>query len=275
MNGPRFKGKVAVITGGASGIGLATARLLANEGASVMIGDINAEGAERAAAGIVAGGAQASSCWVDVQESAAVLQLVERACERFGGVDILHNNAAALQLVTVDFDVVSIAVETWDQTLAVNLKGVMLGCKHAVPVMRRRGGGVIINTASTAGLAGNLAAHAYGTSKSAVMALTRHIATAYGREGIRCNAVAPGFVDTAGARGATPARNREIIRRNTPWPRLGTADDIARAVAFLASDDAEYINGQTLAVDGGMLSHTPFFSDLVYGSPFEEKTLTD
>ena len=255
----RLAGRVAIVTGAGSGIGRATATLLAAEGAHVLVADINEPAAAGVAADIVAAGGDAAPSVTDVSVEAQVAAMVAAAVERWGRLDILHNNAADLGPSTLGRDrhVARMEREVWDRTLAVNLTGAMLGCKYAVPEMIRGGGGAIVNTSSAAAFGGHHSLVAYGVSKAGLNALTQYVATAYGRDGVRCNAVAPGFVLTEAAeRGYDEAQQREFERYHLT-PRLGRPDDIARAVLFLVSDDAVFVTGHVFPIDGGFLAHSP------------------
>jgi NAD(P)-dependent dehydrogenase (short-subunit alcohol dehydrogenase family) len=258
-------GKVAIVTGAASGIGERTARTLAARGAAVVVADIDERGAKEVAESISAGGRTASWFAVDVSVEDQVAALVQHAADRFGGLDVMHNNAAdtRAEVIGQDGTVDTMDVGVWDQTMAVNLRGTMLGCKHAIPRLLERGGGVIVNTSSNSGLSGDLSRTAYGASKAGINALTMYVATQYGMRGIRCNAVSPGLVMTPAAERNLTGEAREIFRLNHLTPRFAAPDDIARVVAFLASDDASFINGQVLCVDGGMLAHTPTYAQFM------------
>ncbi len=259
----RLKGRVAIVTGGASGIGRASAIRLAAEGAAVAIGDLSEPGAQEVAAEIEQAGGRAFGLETDVSQESDIQALVGRTIERFGQLDILHNNAAALGNAAVgpDFMIDSLDVEVWDRTMAINLRSVMLGCKHAVPEMIKRGGGSIINTSTGSSIHGDIVGPAYATSKAAVNTLTLYVATQYGKQGIRCNAILPGLIMTPavdiGIDDATV--NRILDHHLTPY--VGHPDDIAAMVAYLASDEARYVTAQLLRVDGGITSHSPMVAD--------------
>ncbi|MEY2874925.1 MAG: hypothetical protein RLZZ373_2296 [Pseudomonadota bacterium] len=257
----RFANQVAIVTGGASGIGEATCRRLVAEGATVVIADLNAERAEALAAEL---GVQASAKGFDAADVHSIEDLVLGTVARFGRLDVLHNNAALSSpaLHARDRNAIDIEFEVWDQVMAVNLRGYLAGCKFALPTMIAQGGGAIVNTASTGGFAGDITRMAYSVSKAAIIGLTRQIATHHGAQGVRCNAVAPGLVLTPGTRGAA-ASVIEVMQRHLLVPEVGEPDDIAALVCFLASAEARYINGQTYIADGGMLAHNPTMADLV------------
>ncbi len=256
----RFTGKVAIVTGAGSGIGRATAMLLASEGARVTVADISGETSAKVVREIEAAGGAARAQVVDVSDDAGVAAMVADTVAAFGGLDILHNNAAALDQNRNDQDVVSMDLDTWRRVLDVNLTGVMLGCRNAIPPMLERGGGAIVNTASAAAFYGSRSLLAYGTSKAAVVALTQYVATAYSDRGIRCNAVAPGVVVAAEAQAAAGGPMSNRLRRYTLGHlvgRLGYPEEIAAAVAYLASDAAAFVTGTVLRVDGGFTAHDP------------------
>jgi len=262
--GERVAGKVAVITGSASGIGRATAALFAAEGASVVLADLDGEGAERAAEEIRAAGGRAIAQRTDIAVEADIARMVEAAVDEFGGLHVLHNNAAmtASHEHAQDADLLTMSVEFWDRSFSVNLRGAMLASKHAIPVMIAGGGGAIVNTSSNQSLAGDLSQFAYSAAKAGVNALTRSIATAYGRRGIRCNTVAPGFIATASTGKAVSAEMADAIVSSNLIPRAGQATDLAQAVLYLASDEASFVTGQLISIDGGQLAHLPHYSFL-------------
>jgi len=248
----RLEGKVAVMAGGAGGIGTACSKRLAQEGASVVVGDLDGAAAEAVAAGIVRAGGRAIGCRLDLADAASVAALFDRAVAAYGGVDTLHCNGAAIADIASDLDALEVDLGLWDRTLAVNLTGYLLCTRAALPLMLDRGGGAIVYTSSGAGITGENVRVAYGVSKAGVNALARHVALRWGKQGIRANCVSPGLVLTPPAR--TNAADRlDLLLSMTASPRLGEPEDIAAMVAMLVSSDGEWINGQTYVVDGGML----------------------
>ncbi|MGC5011262.1 SDR family NAD(P)-dependent oxidoreductase [Streptosporangium sp. DT93] len=259
MGGPggRLAGRVALVTGAASGIGAATARRLAAEGALVGVADLWIAGARRVAGQIRSAGGTACALRCDVSQEAEVRAAVSELTASFGPLDVLHSNAACLdrEVYGRDRDVLDLAVEVWDRTMAVNVRGAMLMVKHAVPVMRD--GGAIVLTSSVSGLVGAADHAAYGTSKAALTGFTRYVATMYGSRGIRCNAIAPGLVMTDAAREAMPPERlaEKAAERLLPWP--AEPDDVAALAAFLVSDEARCVTGQTIVLDSGTTAHRP------------------
>lgn len=251
----RFTGRVAVVTGAGSGIGAATARLLAAEGAAVTVADLDDAAAAAVVAEIAAAGGVARAQSVDVAVADSVAAMVADTVAAFGGLDVLHNNAAVIALNAEDQDVVTGDLDTWHRVLDVNLTGAMLGCRFAIPAMLERGGGAIVNTASAAAFYGSRTMAAYGVSKAGVVALTRYVATAYADRNIRVNAVAPGVVvakERQAADAASPSPRLAPYVAGHPVGRLGYPEEIAAAVAYLASADAAFVTGECLRVDGGL-----------------------
>jgi len=260
----KLAGRVAIVTGGGSGIGRASALALAREGAAVVVADLSEERARLVAAEIASAGGRAHAQAADVADEASVVAMIDAAQMQFGGLDILHNNAAATDWSVLggDGELAELELAIWERTLAVNLRGVLLGCKHAIPRLLARGGGAIVNTSSASGQTGDLVRTAYGVSKAGVDGLTRYVATQYGKRGIRCNAIAPGVIETPALRQNVPPEQVALFERHHLTPRLGTPEDIASAVVFLASDDAAFITGQILSVDGGLLAHHPTVAEV-------------
>jgi NAD(P)-dependent dehydrogenase (short-subunit alcohol dehydrogenase family) len=260
----RLAGKVAVVTGAGSGIGAATATTLATQGASVVVADLNAAGAEKTVAQIHEAGSVATALTFDLGDAASIAELVQAAVAAYGGIDILFNNAAATHLGnTVDVPIEQADGDVWDDTLRINLRGTMQVTKHVVPHMIARGGGSIINASSGAGLTGDLGHPAYGASKAAIVRLTTYTATEFGKRGVRCNAIAPGLIVTPQTeKSYAGGPLRDIMLRHHLTPRLGRPDDIANAVLFLASDESSFITGQVISVDGGLLAHAPYWADV-------------
>lgn len=252
---PRFMGKVAIVTGGAGGIGRAAAVRFASEGAGVVVVDLPNSALDETVAAVQQAGGTALPVGADVTRAVDVEGYVDQAVRHFGGVDILFNNAGIEGFIGSMLDYPE---EMFDRVLAVNVKGVWLGMKYVIPRLRERGGGAIVNTASVAGLRATPTIIAYGASKHAVVGMTKSAATAFGREGVRVNAVCPSPIETrmmrALERGTDPddpeAAKARMAARN-PTGRYGEPEEVAALVAFLCSSDASYINGGIYTVDGG------------------------
>ncbi|MGA2307312.1 MAG: SDR family oxidoreductase [Acidimicrobiales bacterium] len=251
---PDLTGKVAVVAGSATGVGAATAKRLARDGAKVVLGDINADGARMGAEQITGEGGSATWFGFDISDEAAVESLMQHAMDAYGQINLLHNCAADFSdsMLFNDTDAVRTPLDVYDRALAVNLRGYLLTCRSAIPHMLEAGGGAIVNTSSLASQVAERGLRmAYGISKSGVNALSRHVAVTYGKQGVRCNVVSLGMVLTEKLRVGLPAEVIEQYTAQIPSPRACTPEDVAAAVAFLLSDDAEAINGQTIIIDRG------------------------
>lgn len=248
----RLQGKVALITGGASGMGRVASLLFAAEGADVVLTDLNDELGETTASEITEAGGRSLYVHADVSREADAEAMVGAAVDRFGKLSILYNNAGVM--LPADGSVHTTDESVWDLTLAVNVKGVAFGCKYGVPAMLASGGGSIINVASfVAWLGAATSQTAYTASKGAVLAMTREIAVEYARKGIRCNALCPGPIETPllmQLLSDEEKRQRRFV--HIPMGRLGHAEELAKAALFLGSDDSSYMTGTSLIVDGGI-----------------------
>jgi NAD(P)-dependent dehydrogenase (short-subunit alcohol dehydrogenase family) len=247
-------GKVAVVVGGAGGIGTATCTRLAEEGCAVLVGDVDAAAATAVADRITSNGGRALSMEVEIGDEEQVRALVDRAAADLGGLDIVHANAADLtpEGIGSDSDVVDMPLDSFDRTISAGARGHLLCARHAIPHLLERGGGALVFTSSGSAFAGEPQRPAYAMSKSGINALVRHIASRWGKDGIRANAVAPGLVQTEKNFAILDDESTlDLILSTIRSPRVGKPDDIAAMVAFLASDDGEWINGQVISVDGG------------------------
>jgi NAD(P)-dependent dehydrogenase (short-subunit alcohol dehydrogenase family) len=250
-------GKVIVVAGAATGLGAATAKRLADEGARVVVGDVAGELAEGTAAAIRDAGGSAVAVRYDAVDENSVRALGAAAVSEFGGLDGWHNNAADTSETgtrsELDADASTVSLNVWNRTFEVNLRGYLFGVRTAIPLLLERGGGAMVHTASNGALLAlpNLAA--YNASKAGVISLSRHVATRWGKEGIRSNVVSPGFVRTGARRETLDSAEVEFLLDQAYSSRIGAPEDIAAAVAFLMSSDASWINGQVLSVDGGQV----------------------
>ncbi len=240
-------GKTALVTGAAQGIGKDIALALATDGADVAICDVNLEAAQKTAADIEAKGRKSLAVKANVAASADVTSMIEQVVEKFGRIDILVNNAG----ITRDGLILRMKDEDWDLVLSINLKGAFLCAKSALKYMTKQRGGTIINIASIVGAMGNAGQANYVASKAGLIGLTKTIAREYANRGITANAVAPGFIETAMTQ-ALPENVRQELAKQIPMGKLGTPEDVANAVRFLASPWASYITGQVVHVNGGM-----------------------
>jgi NAD(P)-dependent dehydrogenase (short-subunit alcohol dehydrogenase family) len=251
----RFDGEVAIVTGAAGGIGSATCRRLVEQGARVVVADVDADGADALAREL---GDAAVAIAFDLGVPEDVERLVAQTVERLGRLDVLVNNAALRTPETMarDTTVEDLDVDAWREVMDVNALGSAVACKHAIPHLRAGGGGSIVNLTSEQAIAGANVGSAYSASKAAIIALTRAVATQCGRDGIRCNAVAPGLIGSP----RILAVAGELIDAVLPHlliGRVGEPEDVADLICFLASREARYITGQVYAVDGGYLAHLP------------------
>ncbi|HSL09812.1 MAG TPA: glucose 1-dehydrogenase [Actinomycetota bacterium] len=248
----RLHGKVAVITGGGSGMGRVASELFAREGARVVVADVADDAGRATADAITANGGDALYVHADVADDEQAHEMIDAAVDAFGSLDVLYNNAGVMPAADGSIDAMDDA--TWDLVLSINVKGVAHGCKYGVPAMIASGGGSIINVASFVAWMGAATSQtAYTASKGAVLAMTREIAVEYARKGIRCNALCPGPIDTPllAELLAEPAqRQRRFV--HIPLGRLGRPEELANAALFLASDDSSFMTGASLIVDGGI-----------------------
>lgn len=246
--------RVVVVVGGGSGIGAATSARLGEEGCRVVVGDVAEDAAQQTAARIAAAGGTATHVAFDLADTASVADLIHSATTTYDGVDLLFNVGADMSTLRADTDVVDIDFGVWDRVMAVSLRGYVAAMKYAIPAMLRRGGGAIVNMSSAAAFQGEPARPAYATAKAGIGALTRHVASRWGKDGIRCNAVAPGFTATDAIRSVPqwPELEAAALKR-IRGTRVGDPEDIAALVAFLLSSEGSWINGQIVNIDGGTI----------------------
>jgi NAD(P)-dependent dehydrogenase (short-subunit alcohol dehydrogenase family) len=253
----KLEQRIAVITGAGSGIGQAMVRLFAGEGARILAADVNENAAQETARMVTEAGGTCRAFAVDVSRPDQVRAMIDQAIAAFGRIDILCNNAG----IGSTTDVVECEPDEWDRVMTVNVKSVYLGCKYAIPHMLAQGGGVIVNTASVAGMVGLPKRASYSASKGAVIALTRQVAVEYVEQGIRVNCLCPGTVDSPWVgrllqQADDPVAARQALVARQPLGRLGTPEEIAAAALYLVSDDAAFITGTGLVIDGGLTARS-------------------
>ena len=251
----KLDGRVAVVTAGGAGIGAATVRRLVAEGAAVVVADISGTRAGAIAESMTKGGGRAAPIKMDAADPAAVERTIALALDRFGRLDVMVNNAGVAELAPLH----EVSLESWNRVIAVTLTGTFLGMKHCIPLMRRQGRGVIVNTASISGTAGDYGLSSYNAAKAGVINLTKSAAIENAKYGIRVNCVCPGAINTRAPEILGRDLADEVRRRQAaahPVGRLGEPEEIANAIAFLASDDASFITGVALTADGGLTAHT-------------------
>lgn len=249
----RLKGKIAIITGAGRGIGLAGAKAFAREGASVVIAEIAEEPGLAAESAIRQAGGEATFIRTDVSDSQSVQRLMSATMARYGALHILYNNASVF-LAKADAVVTELAEETWARILAVNLNSVFFCCKYGIPLIEASGGGAVINTGSSAGVIGVPGCDAYTATKGATVSLTRSLAVACGKRGVRVNCICPAGIETEMVKASNlddPGFDAGYFFRKAPLSRLGTAEEVAALALFLASDESAYINGAIIRADGG------------------------
>jgi 3-oxoacyl-[acyl-carrier protein] reductase len=247
----RLNGKVALITGAASGIGRAQAELFAREGAAVVVADLNRAGAQQVLADIEAAGGSGLALAMDVSDAGSVDAGVKAAVDQFARIDVLSNTAGAFDDYQQALDT---SRELWDKVLAVNLTGIHLVTRAVLPTMLDNGGGRVVSIASGAGLVGGGGGAAYTSTKHAVIGYTRQLAAGYGNRGIRANAIAPGLIDTPMVANISHTEETQAWLASQPGGRLGRPEDVAMAALFLVSDESDFIHGVTLPVDGGLIN---------------------
>ncbi|RZF63449.1 SDR family oxidoreductase [Sphingomonas populi] len=259
----RMDGKVALVIGGSTGIGAKTAQLLAHRGAKVVVAGLGQSDIDKTVSEIEAEGGTALGVLVDLADESAVADCVQRTVDTFGALHALHANAAATGKEALANDVVLADMDfaAWDYVMTINLRGLALAAKYSIPPMIKAGGGSIVFSGSGRGRQGHLEYTAYGVSKSGVEGLSRYVATQYGKDGIRSNVLEIGLIMTDAVRGNVPEQLRDLFLQHHLTREFGRPEDVASAAAFLLSDEARFITGVTLPVDGGMGSHASVYAD--------------
>ena len=251
----KLENKVAIVTAGGSGIGAATVRRFAREGAAVVIADLSGSRAEQVRAEVAGSGGRAATIKMDVADPQAVEATIKLALDSFGRLDVLFNNAGMAEVSLIH----ETTLASWERVMAVTLTGTFLGLKYAIPIMRKQGGGAVINTASISGMHGDYGMASYNAAKAAVINLTRTAALENAKHGIRVNCVCPGAINTRAAEILGKGRAdefRRVMGSAHPVGRMGEPEEIASTVTFLASDEASFITGASYVVDGGVTAGT-------------------
>ena len=261
----RVENKIAIVTGAGLNerglnIGGAIAEILAREGAKVLIATRTVADGEALAERIRQNGGAAIACGLDQGDEQSIQSMIDRVVSEYGGLDILVNNAVAV--LPEDTTLEETSLEIWDRIMAVNPRGVFLATKFAVPHMLARGGGSIVNVSSGSAMAGDTTRIAYGSSKGAINTFTKYVATQYGKQNIRCNAILPGLVLSSKAKRDVPPDVLRILEKQTLTPYLGAPEHIGYLALFLASDEAAFIQGAVIPADGGLLQHQTYSSDV-------------
>jgi NAD(P)-dependent dehydrogenase (short-subunit alcohol dehydrogenase family) len=258
----RLDGKVVIVVGAATGTGAGCARRMALEGGDVILADLDSDLTEAAAAKIRDEGGKASAAKVDVRDEESVAELMLRVAEQHGKIDGLHNDPKSYRIAGRDTHIAELDTEVWEDQLQVGLRGYMYTIKHALPHMARGGGGSIVNVSATNAWSARPMNPAYSVAKGGVLSLTACVVASYGKYGIRCNAICPGYVINETTQAKFDDTFREKVLAHTPYTRLGTPDDIGRLAAFLLSEDSNFISGQVIAIDGGYDTPAPLFTEM-------------